>query len=152
MDPDAGRPWLGGLVGGWARLTKSSPNELDSLSDSGIWLSLNRNREGEGGARAVSSGGGSAHVLLMFMLACFSRCACVRCLLRMKMHMGFLLRQYHCPLAMQVVSKKGSHVVQPQSEKVPTRGFSVKKEGVWHDLSSTGADSWIFGEKGSHVA
>ena len=78
--------------------------------------------------------------------------ACVGCLVGTNMHMGFLLRQYHCPLAMQVVSKKGSHVVQPQSEKVPTRGFSVKKEGVWHELSSTGADSWIFGEKGSHVA
>ena len=41
VDPDAGRPGLGGLVGGWARLTKSSPDESDSLSDSGIWLSLN---------------------------------------------------------------------------------------------------------------
>ena len=37
MNPDAGRPGLGGLVGGWARLTKSSPNE----SDSGIWRLLN---------------------------------------------------------------------------------------------------------------
>ena len=37
MNPDAGRPGLGGLVGGWARLTKSSPNE----SDSGIWWLLN---------------------------------------------------------------------------------------------------------------
>ena len=42
--PDAGRPGLGGLVGGWARLTKSSPNESDSLSDSGIWWSLNGTR------------------------------------------------------------------------------------------------------------
>ena len=33
--PNAGRPGIGGLVGGWARLTKSSPNESDSLSDSG---------------------------------------------------------------------------------------------------------------------
>ena len=41
VDPDAGRPGLGGLVGGWARLTKSSPNESDLLSDSGIWQSLN---------------------------------------------------------------------------------------------------------------
>ena len=41
VDPDAGRPRLGGLVGGWARLTKSSPDESDSLSDSGIWQSLN---------------------------------------------------------------------------------------------------------------
>ena len=39
--PDADRPGLGGLVGGWARLTRSSPNESDSLSDSGIWQSLN---------------------------------------------------------------------------------------------------------------
>ena len=41
IDPNAGRPGLGGLVGGWARLTRSSPNESDSLSDSGIWQSLN---------------------------------------------------------------------------------------------------------------
>ena len=37
VDPNAGRPGLGG----WARLTKSSPDESDSLSDSGIWQSLN---------------------------------------------------------------------------------------------------------------
>ena len=33
-----------GLVGGWARLTKSSPNESDLLSDSGIWWSHNGTR------------------------------------------------------------------------------------------------------------
>ena len=33
-------PGLGGLVGGWASLTKSSPNESDSLSNSGSWWSL----------------------------------------------------------------------------------------------------------------
>ena len=37
-------------------------------------------------------------------------------------------------------------------KKVPTCGFSAKKEGVWHDLSEKGADSWIFGKKGSRVA
>ena len=26
--PDAGRPGLGGLLGGWARLTRSNPNEF----------------------------------------------------------------------------------------------------------------------------
>ena len=31
---------VGGIAGGWARLTKSSPDESDSLSDSGIWWSL----------------------------------------------------------------------------------------------------------------
>ena len=41
VDPDAGRP-----VGGWARLTKSSPDESDSLSDSGIWWLLNGTRTG----------------------------------------------------------------------------------------------------------
>ena len=41
VDPDAGWPGLGGLVGAWARLTRSSPDESDSLSDSGIWQSLN---------------------------------------------------------------------------------------------------------------
>ena len=40
--------------------------------------------------------------------------ACVSCLLRTKMHMGFLLRQYRCPLATRVVSEKGSHVARPQ--------------------------------------
>ena len=40
LGPDAVRPGLCGLVGGWARLTRSSPNESDSLSDSGIWRSL----------------------------------------------------------------------------------------------------------------
>ena len=44
--PNAGRPGLGGLVGGWARLTRSSPNESDSLSDSGIWWSLDGTRAG----------------------------------------------------------------------------------------------------------
>ena len=34
-------PGLGGLVGGWARLTRSSPNESDSLSNSGILQLLN---------------------------------------------------------------------------------------------------------------
>ena len=37
-------------------------------------------------------------------------------------------------------------------EKVPTHRFLAKKEGVWHKLSRTGANSRIFGEKGSHVA
>ena len=145
-----------------------------------------RTREGEGGAGAVSSGGGSARVLLTwflaflvaFLLACFH----VGCLLETKNHMGCLLRQYRCPLATRVVSEKGSRVARPQGEKVPTRGFSAKKEGVWRDLSrladfrrkrkscgatslpffttrrkrkvggTTSVDSRIFGEKGSCVA
>ena len=41
FDPDAVWPGVGGLVGGWARLTRSSPNESDLLSDSGIWQLLN---------------------------------------------------------------------------------------------------------------
>ena len=44
--PNAGWPGLGGLVGGWDRLTKSSPDESDSLSDSGIWWSLDGARIG----------------------------------------------------------------------------------------------------------
>ena len=68
------------------------------------------------------------------------------------MHMGFLLRQYRWPLATRVVSEKGSRVARPQREKVPTRGFSAKKEGVWRDLGTKGADSRIFGEKGNGVA
>ena len=76
----------------------------------------------------------------------------VGCLVGMKMHMGFLLRQYRCPLATCMVSKKGSRVARPQSKKVLTHGFSAKKEGVWCELSTKGADLRIFGEKGSHVA
>ena len=44
--PNADRPGLGGLMGGWARLTRSSPNESDLLSDSGSWWSLNGARVG----------------------------------------------------------------------------------------------------------
>ena len=46
QSPDADCPGLGGLVGGWARLTRSSPDESDSLSDSGIWWLLNGTRIG----------------------------------------------------------------------------------------------------------
>ena len=126
---------------------------------------LHRIREGEKGARAVSLGAGSARVLLTwflvfllaFLLACF--------------HVGCLLRQYCCPLATRLASEKGSRVARPQREKVPTRGFSAKKEGVWRDLSTKGladfrrkrkrcgatsarksADSRIFGKKGNRVA
>ena len=79
-------------------------------------------------------------------------CACVGTLLWAKMHMGFLLRQYRCPLATRVVNEKGSRVARPQSTKVPTCRFSAKKEGVWCELMRTGANSQIFGEKGSCVA
>ena len=34
-------PGLGGLVGGWINLTRSNPDESDSLSDSRCWWSLN---------------------------------------------------------------------------------------------------------------
>ena len=45
---DIDADWLGlcGLVGGWARLTQSSPDESDSLSNSGIWWLLNGARVG----------------------------------------------------------------------------------------------------------
>ena len=42
--PDAVWPGLSGVLGGWARLTKSSPDESDSLSDSGILRSLDGTR------------------------------------------------------------------------------------------------------------
>ena len=86
---------------------------------------------------------------LHFVAAVAHVFAHVRCLL---MHIGCLLRQYPWPPATQVVSEKGSHVAWPQSEKVPTHGLSVKKEGVWCDLSKKGTNSWIFGEKGNDVA
>ena len=41
LDPNAVWPGNNGLVGGWARVTGSSPDESDSLSDSGIWQLLN---------------------------------------------------------------------------------------------------------------
>ena len=93
-------------------------------------------RDGEKGAGAVQLGFGvlafrghsSSHVGELF--------AHIGCLLRTKMHMGFLLREYRCPLAMWGVSKKGSGVAWPQSKKVPTRRFSAKKEVVWRDLSA----------------
>ena len=44
LSPNAVRPGLSGLVGGWARLTRFSPNESDSLSDSGIWRLLDGTR------------------------------------------------------------------------------------------------------------
>ena len=31
---------MGGIAGGWARVTRSSPDESDSLSDSGDWQLL----------------------------------------------------------------------------------------------------------------
>ena len=40
-DLDADRPGLGGLEGGWAGMTSSSPELSDSLSDSEIGWSLN---------------------------------------------------------------------------------------------------------------
>ena len=73
---------------------------------------------------------------LHFAAAVGNLLAHVGCLVGMKMHMGFLLRQYRCPIAMRVVSEKGSHVVRPQREKVPTCRFSAKKETMWHNLLS----------------
>ena len=40
LGPGADRPGMDGLVGGWARLTRSSPDESDSLSDLESWWSL----------------------------------------------------------------------------------------------------------------
>ena len=39
--PNAVWPGVSGLVGGWARLARSRPDESDSLSGSEIWQSLN---------------------------------------------------------------------------------------------------------------
>ena len=108
-----------------------------------------RTREGEGGAGAVLVGG---QLYSRFAAAVGNFWLAWGCLVGTKMHMGFLLREYRCPLATRGVSEKGSHVAQPQRKKVPTRGFSAKKEGVWRELSTKGADLRIFGEKGSRVA
>ena len=48
-------PGLGGLVGGWASLTRSSPDESDSLLDSGIWQLLDG--AGPGCASVISFAG-----------------------------------------------------------------------------------------------
>ena len=145
-------------------------------------------REGEGGARAVLSGGGCscfARVYARMFLVLCSRFGG-------KKHMGCLLREYRCPLAtrfrakkevvwhdlrakrcqladfqrkrkvcgttsaaksadLRIFSEKGNGVARPlchfsplgekgrwvaqlQQGKVPTRGFSAKKETVWRDL------------------
>ena len=103
----------------------------------------------------MSSGAGSARVLLTwflaFLVAFLVACFHVGCLLETKNHMGCLLRQYRCPLATRVVSEKGSRVARPQGEKVPTHGFSAKKETVWRDLPAI-FHSRNFAEKGSRVA
>ena len=103
----------------------------------------------------MSSGAGSAHVLLtwfltfllVFLLACFH----VGCLLEMKNHMGCLLRWEEKSRLADFWRKR--YVFGATSAvQVPTRGFLAKKAGVWRDLSKKGADSRIFGEKGSRVA
>ena len=81
-----------------------------------------------------------AHMFLM-LCSCFGG----------KKHMGCLLRQHPWPLATWFASEKGSCVVQPQGEKVLTCRFSVKKEGVWRNLRTKGADSRIFSKKGNGV-
>ena len=69
---------------------------------------------------------------------------------RAKKHMGFFLRQYPWPLAMQLRAKreivcnqtcqltdfwrKGKQCGATLAGKVPTHGFSEKKEVVWCDL------------------
>ena len=136
---------------------------------------FNRNREGEGGARAVLLGGG----WLMCSLACFSCCTRMGTLLWVKTHMGCLLRQYPWPLATRfgvkkevvwrVLAKNEGVWCDLSKKKVLTHRFLAKKEVMWHDLSAIfhdsakkegvwcnlrakGADSWIFSEKGSCVA
>ena len=42
-------------MGGWASLTRASPNELDSVSDSGIWQLLDG--AGPGCASVISFAG-----------------------------------------------------------------------------------------------
>ena len=50
------------------------------------------------------------------------------------------------------MGKNAHGILFAAGEKVLTPGILAKKAGVWHDLSSKGADLWIFGKKGSHVA
>ena len=159
-------------------MTSSSPKLSDSLSDSEIgrsfcdaWLfvalcagnrvSLNftsqeitlgkGRRVSELCSQKVECSCFAATVAHVF--ACiFARVLPCGSLLETKNHMGCLLRQHPWPLATRFGSEKGSCVAQPQREKVLTRGFSAKREGVWRDLSTKGADSRIFGEKGNGVA
>ena len=70
----------------------------------------NHTREGEGGAGAVLLGGGSAHVLLMFLLTCFLHCAHV---LREKAH-GMPFEAIPLAPSHVVWSTKGSRVVDVQ--------------------------------------
>ena len=88
-------------------------------------IEANHTREGEGGAGAVSSGAGSACVLLAFMLACFSRCARV---LEGK-------STWDAFWGMEIWHKRKVCGVT-SVRKVPTCRFLVKKEVVWRDLLS----------------
>ena len=75
-------------------------------------------------------------------LACFLRVAC----------MFLMFRSCFCSRGAMWDAFCGTDVVRPQRAKVPTHGFSAKKEGVWCDLRVKSADSRIFGEKGNNVA
>ena len=50
------------------------------------------------------------------------------------------------------MGKNAHGILFAAGEKVLTPGILAKKAGVWRDLSSKGANLWIFGKKGSHVA
>ena len=120
----------------------------------------------------MSSGAGSARVLLTwflaFLVAFLVACFHVGCLLEMKNHMGCLLR-WEEKSRLADFWRKRNVCGATSAVQVPTRGFltkrevvwrylsaifhhSAKKEGGWRELSSKGADSRIFGEKGSRVA
>ena len=99
-------------------------------------------REGEKGLGAVQSGAGAAHVFACMFLVLCSRFGG-------KKHMGCLLGwSKKCQLTDFWQKRQVCGVTS--AAKVPTRGFSAKKEGVWCNLSAI-FHSRIFSKKGNGV-
>ena len=135
--------------------TLSNLRHLLCLLAHPVWWQSHRIREGEKGLGAVQSGVGATCVFARMFLALCSR-------FEGKKHMGFLLRWgQKCRLV--DFWRKRQVCGATSARKVPTRGFSAKKEVVWRNLSAIFHHSakkeggWrdlsrIFGRKGNGVA
>ena len=91
----------------------------------------------------MQSGAGAARVFARMFLALCSR-------FEGKKHMGFLL-WWGQKCRLTDFWRKRQVCGATSARKVPTRGFSAKKETVWRDLPAI-FHSRNFGEKGSRVA
>ena len=88
--------------------------------------------EEEKGLGAVQSEAGWAHVYACIFGHVFAH---VGCLLRMKTHLGFLLRHNQKCQLMEFWQKR-KQCGTTSEQKVLTCGFLAKKEMVWRDLSA----------------